>query len=140
MSDDPRREAPDPVMISALTAAMAMVPGLYSRNRMFALFADPLVRRARSRARSVRGLLRFVGRADAVVHVVEHDGRARITYRIPRLRLSRAVQVTDFELALLRVIVARGEHPSVLHERPGDRARIDAALLLLPKDAVSSVA
>lgn len=127
-------------LTAALTAAMALVPGLYSRNRMFALFADPLVRRARARARSVRALLRFVGRADALVEVTAHGGRARVSYQIPRLRLARAVQVTDFELVLVRVLAARGARPSVLEERPDDRARIDAALLLLPKGAIPSVA
>jgi len=132
MRDDP--------MLDALTAAMAIVPGLYSRNRMFALFVDPVVRRARSRARTVRGLLRFVGRDDVEVEVGPHAERVRISYRIARLRLSRTVQLSDFELALLRVILGKGERPAILAEHPGDRARVDEALARLPKDAVSSVA
>jgi hypothetical protein len=139
MLDGGDHHAPEE-LVQALTAAMAMVPGLYSRNRMFALFADPAVRRARARARTVRGLLRFAGRADIELAIAEHDGRVRVAYHLPRLRLSRTVQLGDFELALLRVLAAKGAHPAVLGERPGDRARIDAALALLPRDAVSSVA
>ncbi len=126
--------------LEGLTAAMATVPLLYSRNRMFALFKEPVVRRARVRARLVRSLIRFVGREDAEVDLAKSGARVRVTYRIPRLRLSRAVQLTDFELALLRMLLAKGPHPASLAEREGDRARIDAALALLPKEAVSSVA
>ncbi len=126
--------------LEALTAAMATVPLLYSRNRMFALFNDPVVRRARGRARLVRGLIRFIGRADAEVDLAVSNGRVRVAYRISRLRLSRSVQITDFELALLRVLLAKGPHPAALAEHEGDRARVDAALALLPKDAISSVA
>ena len=127
-------------MLDSLTAAMAMVPGLYSRNRMFALFEDPVVRRARSRARMLRGLVRFVGRSDAEVELADHGERVSVTYRIPRLRLARTVQLGDFELAVLRVLLARGPHPGALDEHADDRARVDAALALLPKDAISSVA
>ena len=126
--------------LHAVTAAMAMVPGLYSRNRMFALFNDPLVRRARSRARTIRGLVRFVGRADAEVELAVHDDRVSVSYRIARLRLSRTVQVGEFELALLRVLLARGPHPAILDEHPTDRPRVEAALATLPKDPLSSVA
>lgn len=126
--------------LEALTAAMATVPLLYSRNRMFALFKDPVVRRARVRARLVRGLIRFIGREDAEVELASSGGRVRVAYRIPRLRLARAVQITEFELALLRLLLAKGPHPAALAEREGDRACIDAALALLPKDAIPSVA
>lgn len=126
--------------LDALTAAMAMVPGLYSRNRMFQLFTDPMVRRARSRARLIRGLVRFLGRADAEVEMHHHDGRVRVSYRIERLRLSRTVQIGEFELALLRVLLARGPHPAIVEEQPNDRARVDAALALLPKGTIPSVA
>ncbi len=126
--------------IEAVTAAMATVPLLYSRNRMFALFKDPLVRRARVRARLVRGLIRFIGREDAEVEMTLRDARVRVAYRIPRLHLSRAVQISEFELALLRVLLAKGPHPAALAMQEGDRARVDAALALLPKDAIPSVA
>jgi hypothetical protein len=131
-------------LLDGVTAAMAMVPGLYSRNRMFALFADPVVRRARSRARTVRGLLRFVGREDARVEVAIHGDHALVSYRIPRLRLSRSVQLGHFELALLRVLLARGprqgSYAGALAEHSSDRERVDAALALLPKDEIPSVA
>ncbi len=127
--------------LESLTAAMAMVPLLFSRNRMFALFADPIVRRARNRSRMVRGVLRIVSRGDVVVSVtsgVEFGERAKIAYRVERLRLSRVVMLTDFELALLRVLLAKGPHPSALAEEPGDRARVDEAIARLPREEARS--
>ncbi len=126
-------------MLDSLTAAMALVPLLYSRNRMFDLFADPVVRRARVRARLVRGLVRFVGRTDAEV-TVTHGERMNLRYVIRRLRLERSVQLSEFELALLRTLLAKGPRPEALAEVTTDRARVDAALALLPKEQVSSVA
>ena len=120
--------------LEALTAAMATVPLLYSRNRLFALFNEPVVRRARVRARLVRGLLRFIGRADAEVDLAASADKVRVGYRIPRLRLSRSVTLSDFELSLLRTLLAKGPHPSALAEREGDRARVDEALARLPKE------
>jgi hypothetical protein len=135
--------------LEALTAAMATVPLLYSRNRLFTLFKDPIVRRARVRARLVRGLVRFIGRKDAEVDLASTDppkagrrdgdasvDRVQLGYRIPRLRLSRSVTLTDFELALLRTLLAIGPHPAALALLPDDRARVDAALARLPKEAV----
>jgi hypothetical protein len=124
--------------LESLTAAMAMVPLLFSRNRMFALFSDPVVRRARNRARMVRGVLRIVSRGDVDVNVSTSGERAKIAYRVERLRLSRVVMLTDFELALLRVLLAKGPHPSALAEEPGDRARVDEAIARLPREEARS--
>jgi len=127
--------------LESLTAAMAMVPLLYSRNRMFDRFGDPIVRRAQRRARMVRGLVRFVGRADVDAKVIEHGARVRIEYRIERLRLSRVVQLSAFELSLLRVLLARlplRAHPACLAEAPHDRARVDEAIARLPHDEAKS--
>ena len=126
-------------MVDALTAAMTMVPGLYSRNRMFSRFTDPVVRRARARSRMVRGLVRFASREDADVEVTQTDGgRVRIRYRIARLRLERTVHLTALEHALLRVLV--GGPPSSLQTLDDDYALIENALVILTKEEVSSVA
>ena len=42
----------------ALVVGMTLVPGLVSRNRSFALFENPDVRRARVRAALLRGIVR----------------------------------------------------------------------------------
>jgi hypothetical protein len=126
--------------LESLTAAMTLVPLLFSRNRMFALFGDPIVKRAQRRARSVRALLRFVSRADVEIDVTSSGDRVRIAYRIPRLRLSRVVQLGEFELVLLRVLLARTSTacPAALAEKPDDRARVDEAIARLPRDEAKS--
>ena len=123
-------------MLGALTAAMAMVPLLYSRNRMFQRFNDPLVKKARSRARMVRSVLRVVARENVEVTLgpASNDGHV-LRYELPRLRLGRTVRLTELELAVLRVLLAKGPHPRELAEQSTDRARVEAALALLPKEA-----
>ena len=131
----------EPSLVDALTAAMAMVPGLYSRNRMFERFERPDVRRARSRARMLRSLLRFVTREDSRLTVSDvGDHRHRLSYKLPQLRLERTVQMTEFELAVLRVMVSKGPCPATLAEQPSDRPRVESALALLPKEELTSVA
>jgi hypothetical protein len=125
----------EPSLLDALTAAMAMVPLLYSRNRMFERFNDPLVRRARARSRMVRGLLRFVAREDVDVTLTLAGERHILSYRIARLRLDRTVQMTGLEVSVLRVLLARGPHPRALDLESNDKERVDAALALLPKEA-----
>ncbi len=117
--------------VAALTAAMALVPGLYSRNRMFALFEQSEVRRARARARMLRGLLRVVGHADADVDLTHHHDRVTLHYRIERLRLERTIQITEFELSVVRVLLASGPRPRVLEVAPSDHPIVKEALARL---------
>jgi len=84
--------------------------------------------------------VRFIGRTDAEVDLARLDDRVRVGYRIPRLRLSRSVTLTDFEVAILRMLLSKGPHPASLALADDDRTRVDAALARLPKEAVSSVA
>ncbi len=121
---------------AALTVAMALVPGLYSRNKMFGLFDDPTVRRARSRARLLRSIAKHLGGEVAPVAglVVTVGARTSVRYGIPSVRLSRAVELTRLELAALRVLLARaGSCPAELGSSEDDRPLVDAALARLPE-------
>jgi hypothetical protein len=84
--------------------------------------------------------VRFIGRTDAEVDVEASSDKVRVGYRIPRLRLSRSVTLTDFEIVILRTLLAKGPHPAAFALKEDDRARVDEALARLPKEAVSSVA
>jgi hypothetical protein len=112
-------EAPEQIPdAEALVCAMALHPGVYSRNRMFGFFDEPYVRAARSRARFVRSVAReLAGRAGSVsdVHIDElPEGRVRVRFRIPRLSASREVELTALERALLvHLSAAMGAHTLV---------------------------
>ena len=47
-----------PLDREALVVAMALVPGMYARNKLFTLHREPEVRRARARAAMIRGVVR----------------------------------------------------------------------------------
>lgn len=129
------------VRVEALALAMALAPGVYARNRMFAFFADEGVRRARARAATLRGVARQLGRA-AAVDVVHGGGgggsRAwTLRYAIAELRLTRVVELSASELSALRVMCARSGVPALPCE-DDDRARVEAALARLLDDERSA--
>ena len=121
----------------ALTVAMAVVPGLLSRNKHFGLYADADVRRARARAEGLRGVVRQLSHAGAgVTELVFERGQARVElrYRIPGVRLERRLDLSRAEAACLAYLGARAGVPG-LHASEHDRAEIDAALRRLAGDA-----
>ena len=114
----------------SLIVGMTLVPGLCSRNRSFALFEDPEVRRARRRSAVIRGIVRQLAGAQGHVEglVVVGAGDAfELRYRIPVLRIERRAQLTEVELACVRFLAGRAG-VAALHPSEEDRARIDAAL------------
>jgi hypothetical protein len=118
-------------LIGPLSVAMAIVPALYSRNKLFALFSDPAVRRARSRARLVRSVFRQLAGGGASGFVVQPGALAVVVYQVPRVRLTRRVELSQLELSCLAFLCGRAKI-DLLAPTAEDRARIDAALLLLP--------
>ena len=121
--------------VDALTVAMALVPALYSRNKMFKLFDDPIVKKARSRARLLRSVFR---------HLCGHGGRVTefrlvrgdvftLHYRIPTVALKRHVELSRVELACLVHLCDRAG-VGFLPPSDDDRAILDAVLVRLPAD------
>jgi len=91
---------------------MALAPGVYSRNRMFQLFREPAVKRAKVRAASLRGIVAQLARASAVTLERDTSGRAGrvdhvLRYQIPAMRMTRVVELSAVELATLRIMAAR---------------------------------
>ncbi len=120
----------------AMTVAMAVVPGIYSRNRMFAMHGDPEVKRAKARAATLRGAVRQLAGSHGEAEIVAfggHDEVRVLRYRIARVHLDRRLELSEIEAACLVYLAeragVRGMHPS--HE---DRARIDGALRRLAGD------
>jgi hypothetical protein len=114
----------------ALVVGMTLVPGLCSRNKSFALFEDPEVRRARRRSSLLRGLVRQLagahGRIDEL-HVSHGGDAVELRYRVPGLSVARRSTLTPLELACVRYLAARAGVPG-LHASDEERAAIDASL------------
>ncbi len=120
---------------------MTIVPGLYSRNKMFAFFKDPEIKRARARAAQLRGIVRQLSGYQGEPAVVEltrpryaaaepassPDAPAVLSFTIPPIRLARRIELTDLEAACLVYICTRAGL-SCLHAAPDDRVDLDAAL------------
>jgi hypothetical protein len=132
------RPAPNLLALSsrheeALTVAMVLAPGVYVRNRMFDFFKDAGVKRAKTRAATLRGILPHLARATTLTVTSEQRAGEAIhvlRYKIAPVRLSRVVELTDAELATVRVAAER-KGITALPATDDDRARVDAALAAL---------
>jgi hypothetical protein len=114
----------------ALLVGMTLVPGFLSRNRSFALFEDPMVRRAKRRAALLRGIVRqLAGAVGAVegLEVITETGARELRYRVPGIRVDRRAILSDVEYSCVAYLAGRARVAG-LHAEPEDRARIDAAL------------
>jgi hypothetical protein len=114
----------------ALLVAMALVPGMYARNRMFALHREPDVRRAKARASLIRGVVRQLAGAHGEVEglALAHHGEVTILrYRVPRVRFERRVELTEIERICLVFLAARAGVRG-LHATPEERAHLDGVL------------
>jgi hypothetical protein len=115
----------------ALTIGMTLVPGLFSRNRMFALFTQPEMRAARGRAAQLRGAIRHLREIHGPVEILEFSRGgthgAVLRYRVPGVRLLRRLELTAAEAACLSYVCHRaGLAHLPCHE--GDRRIVEAAL------------
>jgi hypothetical protein len=117
---------------------MAVVPGLCSRNKHFALYGDPEVRRARARAAELRGLVRQLSGAHGPVeHVAFARGErgCELRFAIRSLHLERRVHLSDLEAACVAYLASRAG-VGHLHATEDDRAKIDGALKRMAPFAV----
>jgi hypothetical protein len=114
----------------ALVVGMTLVPGLVSRNRSFALFENPDVRRARVRAALLRGIVRQLTGIQGRVEefgVVAATGAREVRYSLPGLGMQRRTVLTDVEYACVAYLAGRAGVAD-LSADDEDRARIEAAL------------
>jgi hypothetical protein len=118
----------------ALTVAMAVAPGVYSRNRFFHLHKVPEMRRARSRAAVLRGIVQHLVTMQhagtdvaSAVGMDRHGGRVRLVYRMPALRFERSAVLSELEASCFLYLAERagltGFFPS-----QGERDGLHAAL------------
>lgn len=120
-------------LTEALTVAMTVAPGLYSRNLFFELHRRPEVREARRRSALLRGALRHLERAADPALTARGDGLFELTYRLPDVDFHRRVTVSALEVACLRYLLARTERAPLGEAPEGDdpRAHVEAAIARL---------
>lgn len=119
---------------------MVAAPGVYARNRMFDLLASRGAARARTRAGVLRGLVPQLARATAVTLAVEARGAETmfvLRYVIPAIRLTRVVELTRAELAVLRLVAERANVRSLPPE-PADKEIVMRALATLMDSDLSA--
>jgi hypothetical protein len=124
--------------MEALTLAMVVAPTAYSRNKLFALFRDARMGRARSRARMIRSLALDLTRSpDASVEKRALPGdRVALTIRVERMQYARNVELSQSELSVLRYLCDRA-HVAALPCEAADRALVDSVLLRLSAGLIS---
>lgn len=119
----------------ALACAMAIVPGVYSRNKMFALYKRPEVRRAKSRARAMRSLGRELAGRLGEARDIELEAKDKgyiLRFRIPSVRMGRTADLTPAELACVVHLV--GAFGGEAKWAPPHRAILEGTLSRLPTD------
>ncbi len=126
--------------IEALACAMAIVPGAYSRNKMFAFYKQPEVRRARDRARAMRSLAREIaGRVGTPTDIELTQAKKNwvLRFRIPSVRMGRTAELTSPELAcVVHLAVAFGGEVKWAPSVAGMEMReiLEGTLARLPSD------
>ncbi|MGO8992469.1 MAG: hypothetical protein ACLQVI_04020 [Polyangiaceae bacterium] len=138
--------APGSLDVDALTVAMAVAPGVYSRNRFFELFKAPELRRARSRASVVRGIVQHLsmlqrdGEDVASTFVFERRaGRVGFRYMVPSLRFERRTELSELEASCVFYLAERAGVPG-LAPTGAERDMLHGALLRLAGGAGGEVA
>jgi|ERR1700722_2120936 hypothetical protein len=125
------RALPSPALdAEALTVAMAMVPGVYARNRHFGLYADARMRQARARASLLRGLARQLAGAEGPLDALAIERASvyvQLRYRIAHLRMERTAELTPVEAACVFHLATRAGVPGFALTGE-DRMRLFAAL------------
>ena len=115
----------------ALVVGMTLVPGFVSRNRSFALFEDPEVRRARRRSALLRGIVRQLAGSHGHVEglaVARSVDVCELRYRVPALRIDRRTLLSELELACVRYLTSRDRPQPALPATAEDRLAIEGAL------------
>jgi hypothetical protein len=124
----------------ALTVAMAVAPGVYARNRHYALYTDPRVRYARARASLLRGLARQLAGAEGPLDAVAIERAAlnvQLRYRVARLRMERTAELSPVEAACVFHLASRAG-VSGFAPTGEDRMRLFAALRRLAASGESA--
>ena len=96
----------------AITVALALVPGLMPRNRLFAFYTHSDARAARRRAGALRSFAnQLAGGAEDVKLVPRAEGGFQLAYKVARLHASRRALLSSVEAACVAYLVERSGGP-----------------------------
>jgi hypothetical protein len=93
--------------LEAVTVAMIVAPGVYARNRMFDFFRQKAAQQARKRAATIRGVVPQLPRAADLTVTRSSPTTFTLRYTIPAVSFTRVLELTDAELAALRLAAER---------------------------------
>lgn len=119
-----------PARREAMAVAMALVPGLMPRNKLFAFYKDADAKSARRRAAMLRNVaIQLSSGAEEVSLAPRKDGVV-LAYRVASLHASRRALLSTAEAACVAYLVEKngGVWPSPNHET-GDRQETHRELL-----------
>jgi hypothetical protein len=130
----------------ALLVALVLCPGVYSRNRFYALYSDPEVLAVRRRAAMVRSVVGELAHSDLLrrgkiisIENISIPGRTRLTYVVSSLGLRRTTTLSSLELTLIQYAVERRIGAiEGLEVGEGARERIELVLRGLSPDIADS--
>jgi hypothetical protein len=130
----------------ALLVALVLCPGVYSRNRFYAMYSDPEVLAVRRRAAMVRSVVGELAHSDLLrrgkiisVENISIPGRTRLTYVVSSLGLRRTTTLSSLELTLIQYAVERRIGAiEGLEVGEGARERIELVLRGLSPDIADS--
>ncbi len=129
-----------PARREAMAVAMALVPGLMPRNKLFAFYKDADAKSARRRAAMLRSMAtQLAGGAEDVSLAPRKDGFL-LAYRVARLHASRRALLSTAEAACVAYLVesSGGVWPSPSDRNESHRELLEAALAPLGGwDAIS---
>ncbi len=122
-------------LVAALTVAMAVAPGVYSRNKHFSLHQRSEAKAAKRRAALLRGIVRHLPRACDLQVTAEND-RLRLAYRVPSLSFERSTELSRIEAACLRYLARRAdlvppEEAGMASDERADRLVVESVLARL---------
>jgi hypothetical protein len=115
-----------PARREAMAVAMALVPGLMPRNKLFAFYKDADAKSARRRAAMLRSVANQLTSGAEDVSLAPRKDGVLLAYRIAHLHASRRALLSAAEAACVAYLVEKsgGVWPS----KESNRDLLDAAL------------
>ncbi|MEO8874288.1 MAG: hypothetical protein ABI461_01770 [Polyangiaceae bacterium] len=115
-----------PARREAMAVAMALVPGLMPRNKLFAFYKDADAKSARRRGAMLRNVALQVANGAEEVSLAPRKDGVMLAYRMANLHASRRALLTSAEAACVAYLVEKSG--GVWPDGKADRALLDAAL------------